>query len=414
MGDPVITGMGCVTPIGVGRASFSASLRLGRSGTSAITALDASGYRCRVAAEVSGFAPERFMAVREARTSPRVVQFAVAAARMAVDDARIGDWHDPSRVGVYVGSSVGPSAYNFEQFATFLERGVRRIPPDFPAQAHYGVIASECAIQLNVHGPVLAISSACTSSADAIGLGAAMIRAGIVDVMIVGGAEAPICPMLFAAFDRLRLMPTHFNDCPEVASRPFAADREGFVLGEGAGMLVLEDASHAVRRGARPIARLAGYGATCDAASHFSHAEGGRDAVAAIASALQASGVDSAAIDYVNAHGSATVQNDPFETRVLREVLGERAWRVPISSSKSMCGHLLGASAAVELIATVVGMDEGFVPPTINLEFADRDCNLDYVPRESRPCKFSVAVSTSFGFGSRNAALVVKRWSDDQ
>ncbi|MBM4242678.1 MAG: beta-ketoacyl-[acyl-carrier-protein] synthase family protein [Deltaproteobacteria bacterium] len=413
MGDPVVTGMGCVTPIGVGRAEFSAALRAGRSGTRAAASLDAARYACQVAAEVGDFSASDFMRAREARTSPRVVQLAVAAARLALADAGLANWRDAARVGVFLGSSVGPSAYNFDQFGTFLERGVRRIPPDFPAQAHYGVIPSECAIQLGVHGPVMAISSACTSSADAIGLGGAMIRSGVVDVMIVGGAEAPICPMLFAAFDRLRLMPSGFNAVPHLASRPFAADRGGFVLGEGAGVLILEDAHHAISRGGRPIAHLAGYGATCDAESHFSHAADGRDAAAAIRAALGMAGRRAEEIDYVNAHGSATRQNDSFETRVFHEVLGSRAKTVPVSSSKSMHGHLLGASAAVELVATIIGMDEGFVPPTINLYASDPECDLDYVPNQSRALKVSVALSTSFGFGARNAALVVTRVGDD-
>lgn len=413
MGDPVVTGLGCVTPIGIGRADFSEGLRSGRSGTRAVASLDAASYACRVAAEVPSFVASDFMRAREARTSPRVVQFAVAAARLAMADAGLGSWRDPSRVGVIMGSSVGPSAYNFDQFATFLERGIRRVPPDFPAQAHYGVIPSECAIQLAVHGPVMGISSACTSSADAIGLGAAMVRSGVVDAMVVGGAEAPICPMLFAAFDRLHLMSSRFNDLAHTASRPFAADRDGFVLGEGAGVLILEDLSHAVSRGARPIAHVAGYGATCDAKSHFSHDPEGSDALGAISAALSAAGLQAHELDYINAHGSATVQNDSFETRVFRQLLGARASSVPVSSSKSMLGHLLGASGAVELIATLVGMESGFLPPTINLNVADPECNLDYVANCSRTADTSAALSTNFGFGARNSALVVTRWVDD-
>jgi 3-oxoacyl-[acyl-carrier-protein] synthase II len=409
MRSTVVTGIGCITPIGIGLGEFSESLRRGASGVGTLTLFDASPYNCKVAAQARGFEPREFMPEREARSSPRVVQFGVAAARLAMQDAGFDTWPDPSRVGFLMGTSVGPSAYNFEQFAIFIERGVRRMQPTFPAQAHYGVIASECAIQLGIHGPVMCISSACTSSADALGLGRAMIEAGMADVILAGGAEAPICPLLFAAFDRLNMMPVHFNDRPEVASRPFAADRDGFVLGEGAAVLVLERADHAAARGAKPIAEVAGYAATCDAFNHFSQAEGGDDAARAISLALQMAGATSDSVSYVNAHGSATLHNDTFETGILHRVLGQHAKSVPVSSTKSMLGHLLGASGAVELAATLVGMRDEFFPPTINLEVPDPACDLDYVPQVARPGRFDVALSVSFGFGSRNAAVVVKR-----
>jgi len=410
----VVTGIGCVTPVGIGSASLSKALRSGTSGTALVSRMDREPYRCQVAAEVLDFDPRDYMPLREARWSPRVVQFAIAASRLAMADAGLLEWDDPSRVGVLIGSSVGPSVYNFEQFSVFIERGVRRMHPSFPAQAHNGVIASECAIQLNVHGPVMSVSSACTSGADAIGLGRAMIMSGSADIVLAGGAEAPICPLLFAAFDRLAMMPSGFNDRPEAASRPFSADREGFVLGEGAAVVVIEALDHALARGASPIAIVAGYSATCDAHAHFSHDEGGADAERAILASLSMAGVTPAAVQYVNAHGSATVQNDSFETRILHRVLGARAACVPVSSSKSMFGHLLGASGAVELAATLIGMKEGFVPPTINLDVPDESCDLDYVPNVARPSQVEVALSTSFGFGSRNAALVVKRWRDDE
>ncbi|HZR82614.1 MAG TPA: beta-ketoacyl-[acyl-carrier-protein] synthase family protein [Candidatus Binatia bacterium] len=413
MSGAVITGIGCVTPIGIGVDSFSEALRHGISGVGPLTAMDATPYRCRVAAEVKGFEPLDFMPMREARSSPRVVQFAVAASRLALDHAGIRRSIDSTRTGVVLGTSVGPSAYNFEQFAVFIERGVRRIPPGFPAQAHYGVLASECAIQLDLHGPALSVSSACTSGADAIGMARAMILAGMADVVIAGGAEAPICPLLFAAFDRLDMMPTHFNDDPATASRPFAADRDGFVLGEGSAVFVVESEEHARARGARVLAVVAGYGATCDAKSHFSQDEGGDDAERAIRLALAMANVAPARIDYVNAHGSATRQNDPFETAVFRRVFGADAPAIPVSSSKSLFGHLLGASGAVEVAATLAAMEHRFLPPTLNLRARDPDCDLDYVPNASRPGAIDAALSTSFGFGSRNAALVLKRCGDE-
>jgi 3-oxoacyl-[acyl-carrier-protein] synthase II len=412
MAGAVITGIGCITPIAIGVDDFAAALRKGVSGIGPLTLCDPSPYQCRVAAEVRDFKPQEYMPFREARSSPRVVQFALGAARLAMEDAGLTRLPDPTRVGVVLGSSVGPTAYNFEQFAIFLERGVRRMHPSFPAHAHYGVIASECAIQLGIHGPVMCVSSACTSGADAIGFGRAAILGGMADVVLVGGAEAPICPLPYAAFDRLGMMPTHFNDRPQAASRPFSIDREGFVLGEGAAVLVLESSTHAAARGAEVYAEVAGYGATCDADSHFSQAEGGDDAARAIEIALAMAGADPEEVDYVNAHGSATIQNDPFETKVLHRTLGRHAAKVAVSSSKSVLGHLLGASGAVEAAVTAVSMREGFIPPTRNLDEPDPACDLDYVPNEARIAQAKLALSTSFGFGSRNAAVVLRRWQD--
>ena len=411
--DAVVTGIGCVTPIGLGVAAFSEALRRGVSGTGPLTAIDPAPYRSRVAAEVHGFRPEHFMPAREARSSPRVVQFAIASARMALEDAGLASWPDPTRVAVVVGTSGGPAAYHFEQYAIYTERGVRRMPPSFPAQAHYGVIASECAIQLDVHGPVFTVSSACTSGADALGLARMLILAGQADVVLAGGAEAPLFPLLFAAFDRLEMMSSRFNDEPATASRPFSADRDGFVLGEGAAILVVENAERARERGARILATLAGYGATCDAKSHFSQDETGVDAERAIRLALESAGIAPEAIDYVNAHGSATPQNDFFEVGILRRVFGAAAAHLPVSSTKSMVGHLLGACGAVELAATIAGLHGGFLPPTINLRAPDPDCDLDWVANGSRPVRLRAALSTSFGFGSRNAALVVRAPEED-
>lgn len=407
MSDAVVTGIGCVTPIGLGRAAFSDGLRRGTSGTGALAAIDPRPYRSRVSAEVRGFHADEFMPAREARSSPRVVQFAIACARMALEDAGLASFADPGRVAIVVGTSGGPAAYHFEQYATYVERGVRRMPPSFPAQAHSGVIASECAIQLGVHGPVFTVSSACTSSTDAIGLARTLVASGQADVVLAGGVEAPLFPLLFATFDRLEMMSSRFNDEPATASRPFSADRDGFVLGEGGAIFVVESARHAIERGVRSLAVVGGYGATCDAKSHFSQDESGDDAARAIRIALDGAGIGPGGLDYVNAHGSATPQNDFFETGVLRRVFGEEAARIPVSSTKSMVGHLLGACGAVELAATIAGMEGGFLPPTINLRERDPACDLDWVADGARPARIRAALSTSFGFGSRNAALVV-------
>lgn len=403
----VITGVGCVTPIGIGFEEFSRALQLGRSGVGPIALFDATTSACKVAAEVDRFDPLAFMDLREARALPRVVQFAVAAAKLAVRDAYLVV-ERPERVAIVAGTSSGPLAYALEQHAIYLERGVRRTHPSLPAYAHNSVLASECAIQLGIRGPVLAVSSACTSGADAIGLGQMMIESGAVDIVLAGGADAPIIQSLLASFERLGLVSTHFNDCPGNAARPFSEDRDGLVIGEGAAMLVVEAEEHAAARGARTRARLLGYGATCDAGSHFRQEPSGRDAIRAIEIALSAAGMSASSLDYVNAHGTGTRDNDPFEAMVLQRVLGERALDVPVSSSKSQFGHLLGASGAVEAAAVVAAIEGRFAPATLNLERVASDCELSHV-RDVRPLDVDAALSVSFGFGSRNAALVLGR-----
>lgn len=407
-----ITGMGCVTPIGIGVPAFAQSLKDGVSGTGPLTRFDAEPYECRVAAQVDDFEPLDFLSIRQARALPRVVQMGVAAARMAIDDSGIGEWSDHNRVGVVIGSTGGPGSYQFEQGLIFVERGLRRMHPMFPAYAHLGSVASECAIHLDVHGPVFSVSSACTSSTDALGMARGMIEGGLADVVLAGGTDAPLWPMLFGSFDRLKAMSRGFNDRPEVASRPFSADRDGFVMGEAAAIFMLERADLAAARGARIYGEVAGYGATCDADNHFTQEESGRDAIRAVEEALRQASVEPSQVDYVNAHGSSTPTSDQFETGVLKRVLGEDAPRVPVSATKSLVGHTFGACGAVEVAATLVGMREGFIPPTVNLEEHDPECDLDYVSDGYRTKRIDTALSTNFGFGSRNAALVLRRWAD--
>lgn len=408
----VVSGVGCVTPIGIGMESFAESLRLGLSGIGRLTRCDPAPYECRVAAEVSNFDARRFMDAREAKALPRVAQFAVAASRLALEAAGLAVLPDPSRSALVFGTSSGPIDYVFEQQALFLERGARRMHPSTPVFAHNGVVASETAIQLGVRGSVLTVASACTSGADAIGLGKMMMDAGAADLMLVGAADAPITPPLFAAFDRLGMMPRSYNERPESASRPFDANREGLVLGEGAAVFVLERESHVRARGGRAIAEIAGYGATCDAASHFRQEASGDQAVRAIELALCAAGVRPESVDYISAHGTGTRENDPFETGVLRRALGPEVGRVLVSASKSQFGHSLGAAGALEAAAVIAGMQGGFVPPTLNLENVDPQCALAHVVQEACVRDVDVALSTSFGFGSRNAALVLRKMGD--
>lgn len=409
MGPAIVTGVGCVSPIGIGFEAFCRGIVAGVSGVSAVSLFDPTPYQCRVAAEVSGFDPQDFMDGREAKALPRVAQFAVAAARLAVADAQLDLKDVSSRTAILLGTSSGPIGYVVEQHAVFLERGVRRMHPSSLAYAHNSVIASECAIQLGVRGPVLSMSSACTSSADAIGFAAVLLETGMADVVIAGGAEAPLTPSLFGSFDRLGILPSHFNESPTAAPRPFSSDREGPVLGEGAAVLVMESADHARSRGVMGVGKVIGYGATCDADSHFRQSADGSCAVEAIEQALARAGVSPWQIDYINAHGTGTPENDPFETAVILRCLGEAGAVVPVSSSKSQFGHLLGASAAIEVAAVLAGMKRGVLPATLNLEHPDPRCALNHVKTPGEAREINLALSTSFGFGSRNGALVVER-----
>lgn len=403
----LITGVGCVTPIGIGFEAFSDSLRNAVSGIGQLTLCDPDAFRCRIAAEVKGFDPLQFVDIREARSLPRVSLFAVAAARLAVEHAGLRPWADSTRVGVLLGTSSGPVAYALQQHATFLERGARRVHPSSPAFAQNGIVASQCAIELGIHGPVLTISSACTSSTDAIGIGQALVASNVVDVLLVGGADAPICPSVFASFERLGMMPTGFNQEPAAGARPFDIDRSGFVLGEGAAVLVLESKQHAAERGAIGLAEVLGYGASCDAGSHFQQDPEGTDAIRAVREALQS--IDTRRVSYINAHGSGTRENDPFEAKILRCALGAAIEQIPVSSSKSQFGHLLGACGAVEAAVGIAAIGANFLPATLNLRNPDPRCDLRHVREIGESAKLDVVLSTNFGFGSRNAALALGR-----
>lgn len=405
----VVTGIGCVSPIGIGFAAFCEGVRAGASGVRALSCFDATPYQCRVAAEIPGFAAEVFMEAREARSLPRVAQFAVAASRLAVADAALDLPSLGGRAAIVLGTSSGPIGYLLEQHSIFLERGARRMHPSSPAYAHNSIVASECAIQLGVHGSAFSVSSACTSSSDAIGLARMLIRTGVADVVLAGGAEAPLTPSLFGSFDRLGILPTHYNSDPTAAARPFSIDRDGPVLGEGAAVLVLEAEEHARSRRARPVAVVLGFGATSDAYSHFQHRVEGTYAIAAIEEALRDAGVGGGDLDYINAHGTGTAENDVFESVVLRKALGRAGEEIPVSSSKSQFGHLLGAAAAMEIVAVLAGMKIGMAPPTLNLAEPDPSCRLAHVRQPGQRLSINLALSTSFGFGSRNAALVMGR-----
>jgi len=403
----VVTGVGCITPLGIGAERLWAALLAGESGIDRVSSFDPVGCGSQVAGEVRDFDPEQFLARRTVQAVARFVHFGVAAARLAWDDAGTPSAAiDPDRIGVCLGSAVGAIDRTVSDGITFAEKGLNRVHPMFPLQ-YPGTLSSEVAIALGLHGPAYAVSTACTASADAIGLAMSLVASGVVDAVVTGGSEAAIFPLLYASFDRIGAL-SRLNDPPARASRPFSRERNGFVISEGAGVVVLEAEEVAKARGARVYAEVAGFGATCDAYHHMAPEPEGEQGARAIVQALRHAGLTSADIDYINAHGTSTQKNDATETLIFKKVFGERAYRIPISSSKSMLGHLIGASAAVEVIISALALRDGVVPPTINLDEPDPTCDLDYVTEGPRRVDARAVLSTSFGFGSRNAALVLK------
>lgn len=403
----VITGLGCVTPCGIGAAALWESLIAGRSGIGRVQAFDARGIGSQVAGEVREFDPTPFLAQREIQTFSRYMHFGVAAARMAWADALEGRGLDPDMVGVSVGSMGGHLHRIINEASVFAVHGLARVHPMLPIQ-YPGSLGCQVSMALGLHGPTYAIGTACTAGADAVGLGFLQIAAGTLDGCLVGGSEMPLIPSIFAALDRLGAL-SRLNDPPAAASRPFSRTRNGFVIAEGAGMLMLEAEDVARARGARIYAELAGFGATSDGVHHLAPAEDGIQGARAVRLALAQSGMAPSDVDYVNAHGTGTQKNDLAETRILKSVFGDHARRLPVSSSKSMLGHMIGAAGAVELIATTLALHHDLIPPTINLDEPDPECDLDYVPGGARAHRVRAAVSTSFGFGSRNAAIVLRK-----
>jgi 3-oxoacyl-[acyl-carrier-protein] synthase II len=403
----IITGLGCVGPHGDVDALWD-GLRGGHSAIRKLSVFDPAGFHSQVAGEARAFDPSAHMAQRIINASSRCVQLAVAAAGMAIGNASLDLGRtNTRRIGIYLGTSIGPLGYAMQQYGTFVEKGIERVHPMAPAQNYPGVIASEVAIQFGIRGPAMTISTACTSGADAIGLALSQLRAGVVDVAIAGASEAPLFPALYASFDRLGLMSRWQGD-PAEACRPFSRSRDGLVLSEGAAVCILETAASAEARPATMLAELAGFAATSDAYHHFHQLPSGEEAARAIQEALDDAGVDPADVDYVSAHGTGTAANDAVETQVIKMTFGARAPLLPVSSIKSMMGHTMGASGAFAVIACVKALNDGLLPPTINLHDRDPACDLDYVPNVARPAAVRTVVSNTFGFGSRNAVLVIK------
>src|SRR5688572_19132539 len=412
----VVTGMGALTPIGNSVPEFWDGLVNGRSGISRITSFDPEKVASQVAGEIKGFDADAVMPKKEVRRNDRYVHFAWAAVAEAMADAKlenpITDEALAWRTGAIVGSGIGGINTMIRDVTEAVIEGIDQVGPFLVTAMIPDMAAGYVAIYANARGPNYAIVSACSTANHAIGDSLNIIRRGDADVMIAGGAEAGIDEIPVAAFSAMRALSTKRNHEPEKASRPFDAERDGFVMADGAGVLVLEDLDHARARGATIHAEVVGYGATDDASHITLPAPGGRGAVESMRVAIADAGLTTDQVDYVNAHGTSTPPNDRSETAAIKTLFGERAYRVPISSTKSMTGHLMGAGGGIEAIATIQAIKTGIVPPTINLEHPDPECDLDYVPNEAREVEVEVGMSNSFGFGGHNATLVFRRYDD--
>lgn len=405
-----VTGVGVVSPIGIGKDRFWESLTAGRSGVGRITRFDVTGWDTQIAAEVRDFDPSQWMERKEIRRNDRFVQFAYAASRLALDDARftITRQNGP-RVGVLIGSGIGGAETWEEQHRTLLERGPHRVSPFFIPMIIINMAAGVVSILLGARGPNASVVTACATGGNAIGDATRIIQRGEADAMLAGGSEATITPLSLAGFISMKAMSTR-NDAPERASRPFDAARDGFIMGEGAGVVLLENLEQALRREAHIYGELVGYGMSGDA-YHITQPDPEADGASrSIRNALHDAGMEPSEIDYINAHGTSTPYNDRTETLAIKKALGDHARRVAVSSTKSMTGHLLGAAGGVELVACALAIEHQMLPPTINYETPDPDCDLDYVPNTPRPAPVRTAMSNAFGFGGHNAILILRKF----
>jgi 3-oxoacyl-[acyl-carrier-protein] synthase II len=407
-----ITGIGVITPIGTGRDAFRAGLRAGRSPVKRIDRFDPSPFRSHVAAQVDDFDPLAWMPAKTARQLDRFSQFGLVTGRLALEDAALvpgaGGAAAPERIGIYLGSALGGIAYAEDQHERYLAKGIRQVAPNLALAVFGGAAPANLGIALDVRGPILSTANSCASGSVAIGEALGDLREGRVDAAIAGGCEIPLSPLAFGAFDIIRALSAGHNDAPETAARPFDVARDGFVMGEGSALLVLEDAEIAAARGATPYAEVLGYGATSDAHHMVQPRADGREAARAATIALEDAGVEPGAIDYVNAHASSTPIGDVAEARAIATALGERAATVPVSGTKALYGHPLGASGAIEAAICALAIRDGWAPATVNLEEPDPDTAalLPGLLRAGRSGTYRHVLSTSFGFGGLNAALV--------
>ena len=408
----VVTGVGLVTALGVGSQPTWLALLEGASGIGPITRFDTTNFPTTIAGEVKGFDPTLFVEKKEIKKMDTFIHFALAAAGFALKDARFDiDESESERVGVIIGSGIGGFAIIEREHEVLLREGPRRISPFFIPSSIVNLAAGQVSIRFGARGPNSAPCTACSAGSHAVGDSFKIVQRGDADVMIAGGSEAAITPMGVGGFAALKALSTR-NDEPTKASRPFDRERDGFVVGEGAGILILEELEHARQRGANIYAEIVGYGMSGDAYHITAPSTDGDGAIRTMRLTLKDAGITPDQVDYVNAHGTSTLPNDRTETAAIRAVFGEHAYKLAVSSTKSMIGHLLGAAGAVEAGVTALTIREQTIHPTINQEFPDPDCDLDYVPNVARPAKIRYALSNSFGFGGTNACLLLKRFED--
>lgn len=405
----VITGTGVIHALGKDAASFWKAIQEGRNGISAITKFDCSNIETKVASEVIGFDPTAYMEKKEAKRMDPFVQYAMAAAHMAISEAGIDAGNeDPFRVGVLIGSGIGGIQTLEEQKETLMQKGPNRVSPFFIPMMIANMASGQVAIRYGFSGYNECVTTACATSNHAIGDAFHVIRSGVADVMISGGAEATITELAMAGFCSAKAMTV--NPDPETACRPFDKNRDGFIMGEGAGIMVLEELEHALKRGANILAEIVGYGCTCDAFHITAPHPEGLGGIKAMQLCLQDAGLKPENVDYINAHGTSTPLNDSGETTVIKRVFGEHAYKLAVSSTKSMTGHLLGAAGGIEAIITIMALKDGFLPPTIHLETPDEACDLDYVANHGRKADLRIALSNALGFGGHNAVLAFKKY----
>ncbi|KXS44707.1 MAG: 3-oxoacyl-[acyl-carrier-protein] synthase II [Candidatus Frackibacter sp. T328-2] len=408
----VVTGMGVISPVGSGLDNYWSSLIAGESGIDKITHFNADEYDSQIAGEVKDFDAKDYMDRKEAKRMDKFAQFAVGAAKMAVDDAELEiDEGNSERIGVLIGSGIGGMETYEAQAKRLVKRGPGRISPFFIPMMIANMASGQVSIHTGAKGPNTTTVSACASGTNAIGDAFEIIQRGDADIMITGGAEASVTPLSYAGFCAMKAMSTR-NDDPQRASRPFDAERDGFVMGEGSGVLILEKLESALERGAKIYGEVAGYGMSGDAYHVTAPDPNGEGAARSMQMAIDNSNLNLTDIDYINAHGTSTPQNDKLETMAIKSVFEEHANKLAISSTKSMTGHLLGAAGGIEAIASILAIKEGVVPPTINYENEDEDCDLDYIPNEKREMEVNASLSNSLGFGGHNATLIFKKYQE--
>ncbi len=405
----VVTGLGTVNPVGIGIEETWKNIKAGKSGIGKITKFDASQLPSQIAGEVKGFKPEEFMPAKLVSRVDTFIQYAIASTRMALEDAGLPLNDLGDEVGVIIGVGMG-GVGQIEHYTRILdERGYRRVTPFFIPMIIPNMAAGQVAILFGAKGPNTAVCTACAAGNHAIGESFRLIREGLAKVMICGGTESLITPLCVAGFSVMKALSTR-NDEPEKASRPFDAKRDGFVIAEGCGILILEELEHALKRGAKIYAEIIGYGLNADAYHMTAPCPDGDGAARCIEMALKDAGIKPEDVDYINAHGTSTPLNDAAETKAIKKVFGEHAYKLMVSSTKSMTGHLLGGAGGLEGVLTVLSLYEGVIPPTINLEEPDPECDLDYVPNQARKADIKIALSNAFGFGGTNACVIFKKW----